>query len=114
MSIYEQFGVTPIINLWGTATRLSGAIMPDEVKNAMIAASQESVLIEELQAAASQIISELTGAEAGYVTCGAASGLTLAAAACLAKLDVSIMEKLPDINDIPNEILMAKVTCPQF
>ena len=108
MSIYGELGVTPIINLWGTATRLGGALMDEQVVDAMVQAAKESVLMEELQAAASTIIAELTGAEAGYITCGAASGLTLGTAACLSGLDVSRMERLPDTSGMPNEVIMAR------
>ena len=108
MSIYKELGVEPIINLWGTATRLGGALMDKQVVDAMEQASKESVIMEELQAIASTVIAELTGAEAGYVTCGAASGLTLGTAACLAGLDVSRMERLPDTNGMPNEVIMAR------
>lgn len=108
MSVYTELGVTPIINLWGTATRLGGALMDEQVVDAMVQAARESVLMEELQAAASTIIAELTGAEAGYITCGAASGLTLGTAACLAGLDVSRMERLPDTSGMPDEVIMAR------
>lgn len=108
MGIYEELGVKPIINLWGTATRLGGALMDPEVVDAMVQASNESVKMDELQAAASRIIAEITGAEAGYVTCGAASGLTLGTAACIAGLDVTRMERLPETTGMPNEILMAR------
>lgn len=108
MGIYEELGVKPIINLWGTATMLGGSIMAPEVVDAMVQASKECVKIDELQAAASRIIAELTGAEAGYVTCGAASGLALGAAACIAGLDVRRIERMPDTTDMPNEVIMAK------
>ena len=108
MGIYEELGVIPIINLWGTATMLGGSIMAPEVVDAMVQASKQCVKMDELQAAASQIIAELTGAEAGYVTCGAASGLSLGTAACIAGLDVRRMEQLPDTTGMPNEVIMAK------
>lgn len=108
MGIYEDLGVTPIVNLWGTATMLGGALMDQEVVDAMVQASKESVRMDELQAAASTIIGEITGAEAGYVTCGAASGLTLGTAACIAGLDVTRMECLPDTTGMPDEVIMAK------
>jgi D-glucosaminate-6-phosphate ammonia-lyase len=108
MGIYEELGVTPIINLWGTATRLGGALLAPGVADAMVQASKESVKMDELQAAASRIIAEITGAEAGYVTCGAASGMTLGTAACLAGLDVARMERLPDTTGMPNEVMMAR------
>lgn len=108
MGIYEELGVTPIINLWGTATRLGGALMDPEVVEAMVQASKESVKMDELQAAASRIIAELSGAEAGYVTCGAASALMLGTAACLTGLNVAQMERLPDTTGMPNEVIMAR------
>jgi L-seryl-tRNA(Ser) seleniumtransferase len=82
--------------------------MAPEVVDAMVEASKECIKIDELQAAASRIIAELTGAEAGYVTCGAASGLTLGTAACIAGLDVRRIERMPDTTDMPNEVIMAK------
>ncbi len=108
MGVYEELGVKPIINLWGTATMLGGSIMAPEVVDAMVEASKECVKIDELQAAASRVIAELTGAEAGYVTCGAASGLLLGAAACIAGLDVRRIERMPETTGMPNEVIMAK------
>ena len=108
MGIYEDLGVTPIINLWGTATVLGGALIDEEVRDAMVLASKESVRIDELQAAASRIIAKITGAEAGYVSCGAASGLMLGTAACIAGLDITRMERLPDTTGMPSEVIMAR------
>ena len=75
MSIYGAFGVRPIINGAGPATRLGGTIMDDEVLDAMAQAGRAYVKIDELQEAAGRVIAEITGAESGYVTCGAAAGL---------------------------------------
>ena len=83
MSIYARFGVRTVINATGTVTRLGGALMEKEILDAMWEAGQYSVCLEELQAAASQVISRLTHAEAGIVTAGASAALTLAAAACI-------------------------------
>jgi L-seryl-tRNA(Ser) seleniumtransferase len=68
-------------------------------------AGQYSVCLEELQAAASQVISRLTHAEAGIVTAGASAALTLAAAACICCLDVAKMDRLPDTSKMPNEVI---------
>jgi D-glucosaminate-6-phosphate ammonia-lyase len=62
---------------------------------AMAEAAPARVPLDQLEGAASTVISEVTGAEAGYVTAGAAAGLTLGAAACLAGLDLAKMERLP-------------------
>ena len=61
-----------------------------------------------MHAAAGQRIAELTGAEAGLVTAGAAASLTLAAAACLAGDDFARMDRLPDTAGMPNEIIIAR------
>ena len=106
---YEKLGVKRVINAAGTLTRLGGAPMVDEVLGAMHAAAQWSVRMEELQEKAGAYLAEVTGAEAGYVTCGAAAGLQLAAAACLAGLDLRKMELLPDTSNIPNEIVTQRL-----
>ena len=77
MSVYDQWGLEPVINASGAVTRLGGAPMPAEVVEAFVAAARESVPLDQLQAAASRVIGEVTGAEAGLVTSGAAAGLML-------------------------------------
>lgn len=107
-NIYERLGVRTIINASGPATRLSGSIMPPEVADAMREASQSCVDIAELQARASQIIAEITGAEAGYVTSGAAAGLLLGTAACVTGLDPGKMNRLPDTTGMKNEVIIPR------
>src|SRR5919201_5757929 len=106
--VYEELGVRPLINAAGTQTRYGGVPLPREVVQAMVDASTGCVRMEELQEAAGRVIAEVTGAEAGYVTAGAAAGLTLAAAACLAVLDVARMDRLPDTSSFPNEIVVCR------
>ena len=57
-----------------------------EVAEAMADASQACVDIADLQAAASRLIAEATGAEAGYVASGASACLLIGAAACVTGL----------------------------
>jgi D-glucosaminate-6-phosphate ammonia-lyase len=106
--IYAKLGVKRRINAAGTLTRLGGSLMAPEVLDAMRAAAQASVDIGELQSAASRIIAQATGAEAGLVTSGASAALTLAAAACLAGYDIARMARLPETRDMPNEIVMLR------
>jgi D-glucosaminate-6-phosphate ammonia-lyase len=107
-NVYEQIGVRTIINAAGPVTRLSGAVMQNEVVDAMREAGQYSVDIAELQAAAGTLISQVTGAEAGYVTSGAAAGLMLATAACVTALDPGKMNRLPDIGGMKNEVIIPR------
>lgn len=108
MSIYEEFGVTPIINVSGSVTRLGGAPMPDEVLKAFEEAARECVPLEELQGAASEFIAKTTGTDAGIVTAGAAAAGTLGAAAILTGYDLGKMEKLPHCCGISNEFVVAR------
>ena len=77
MSIYDTLNVRTVINCTGTFTRLGGTLMAPEVTAAMVEASKNFVVLEELQYAAGKFIAGLTGAEAAYVTSGAQAGLVL-------------------------------------
>ena len=112
--IYAALGVKRRINAAGTLTRLGGALMDEEVMAAMAAAARASVDIGELQAAASRVISKLTGAEAGIVTTGAAAALTLAAAAAMTRWDIARMAALPQTDGFPNEILLPRTHYTQY
>ena len=106
MNVYEHLGVRTLIGARGETTRFGGAAMEQETIDAMSEAARYCVRLDELEAAASRIISRITGAEAGYVTSGASAALTLATAACLAGLDINRMNCLPDTSHIPNEVIM--------
>jgi len=108
MSIYEQWGLQPIINASGAVTRLGGAPMPSEVLQAFCAATADSVPLDELQGAASRVIAEATGAEAGLVTSGAAAGLMLGAAAILTGSNLARMEMLPHCEGFPHDFVIAR------
>jgi L-seryl-tRNA(Ser) seleniumtransferase len=108
MSLYEELGVRPVINAAGTLTRLGGSRLSPAVLAAMAEASASFVHLDELQAKAGEVIAEITGAEAGYVTNGAAAGLALATAACVAGMDVAAMDRLPDTTGLPNEVVVQK------
>jgi L-seryl-tRNA(Ser) seleniumtransferase len=62
----------------------------------------------ELQARASEIIAEITGAEAGLVTAGAAAGLLLGTAACVTGLDPGRMNRLPITSGMANEVVIVR------
>ena len=108
MSVYTRFGVRTVINACGTVTRLSGGRMHPEVAAAMVAASGECVDMVELEAAASRVITRITGAQAGIVTSGASAGILLGAAACLAGLDPARMNRLPEVADGRNEFIVVR------
>jgi L-seryl-tRNA(Ser) seleniumtransferase len=104
--VYAWLGVRKRINAAGLVTRLGGSLMSDDVFAAMREAGSHYVDISELQTKASTIIAKYTGAEAGIVTSGAAAALTMATAACITGHDVAKMERLPDTDGMPNEVIM--------
>src|SRR5688572_3560803 len=108
MSIYDRLGVRTIINAKGPSTRLSGGFLHPEVSAAMTEAGTYCVDMAELHAGAGKVIAEVTGAEAGIVTSGAAAGLLLGTAACIAGLDSGKMGRLPDTRGMKNEVIMVR------
>lgn len=107
-SVFSQWNVRPVINGVGPATRLGGSVMEQAVLESMAEAAKHYIKIDELQDAASRVIAEITGAEAGYVTCGAAAGLALSAAASITGLDPGKMNCLPDTTGMRNEIIIQR------
>lgn len=105
MDVYEEFGVSRVINAVGDHTRIGGTLIRPEALDAMYDAGTAFASLYDLQAAASECIAEATGAETGLVTNGAAAGLTLAAAAAIAGTDYGVMERLPHVDE-SNEILI--------
>ena len=78
--IYERIGVRPFINARGTWTYLSGSLELAEVRAAKQEAARHFVDIFELQRAAGKRLAELSGAESGMVTSGAAGAIASATA----------------------------------
>ena len=107
-TFFERFGIRTFINAAGPMTRLSGNVLELEVRDAMTEAGGACARIEDLQEAAGRLIAGATGAEAGYVTSGAAAGLVMGAAASIAGLDVAAMDRLPDTTGMRNEIIIQR------
>jgi L-seryl-tRNA(Ser) seleniumtransferase len=74
----------------------------------MADAASACVPIDELQQSAGRVIAEITGAEAGYATCGAAAALALAAAACMTGRDPTRINRLPEVAGMPHEIIVQR------
>lgn len=108
-NVYQRYGIRTIINASGPMTRLSGAVLAPEVREAMADAGAYCVRIEDAQEAAGKLIAEVTGAEAGYVTAGAAAGLSLSVAACMAGFDIAAMDRLPDTTGMPDEVVTQRL-----
>ena len=106
MDIYAELGVRKVINGHATLTMLGGSLMPPVVLEAMNAAAQHFVNIDELQEKVGKRIAEWTYNEAAYVSSGAAAGLVLSTAACIAGTDEDKRARLPFSDGMKNEIIV--------
>ena len=104
--VYRALGVRPVVTASGSTTLYGGSKLRPEVLEVMRQASQVMVNLDELNAKAGEYIAQVTGAEAGLVTSGAAGGLILQAAAVIAGSDPARMARLPDTEGMKNEIII--------
>jgi hypothetical protein len=80
---YDKLGVQTFINAAGTYTDLSSACMPEPVQEAVALAAKKWVRIRELQQKAGAYVANRLKTEGCCITAGAASAITMAAAACI-------------------------------
>ena len=106
--VFQQLGVVPVIHGAGTTTRYGGSLMRPETIEAMQEASKVLVNIDELNEAAGEAIAKMLSAEAALVTGGAAAGLVLQAAACIAGEDPAKIVRLPDSTGMRNELIIQR------
>ena len=76
------------------------------VRRAMTEVSAESVVLDDLMAKAGERIAALLGAPAALVTSGAPGALTAATCACVAGGDPELAVQLPDVDGMPDEVVM--------
>jgi uncharacterized pyridoxal phosphate-dependent enzyme len=103
---YADLGVRPVINAAATLTRLGGSRMPPPVLDAMRAAADSFVDLLELQRRVGERIAELTANEACYVSSGAAAGMAICIAGCIAGEDSNVITSLPSIDGPPPEVIV--------
>jgi L-seryl-tRNA(Ser) seleniumtransferase len=109
-NIYDELGVTRIINCATTYTRLGGSTMAPEVAQAIADAAPAFVDVLALTEAVGRRLAELTQNEAAYVSNGAAAGLTLATAAAIASDDPALIARLPnDLAGLKSEIVIHRM-----
>lgn len=106
--IYGALGVKRIINASGSTTAHGGSKIRPEILDAMNKAAGMMASLDDLNRAASRVIADATGAEAGFVASGAAGGLVLQAAAVIAGDDPAKMKRLPNAEGMKNEIIIHK------
>jgi uncharacterized pyridoxal phosphate-dependent enzyme len=105
-NVYTRLGVKTVINCRGTWTYLSGSLEFPEVRQAQVEAAQHFVNMLDLQRAVGRRLSELTGAESGIITSGAAGAMAAATAACMAGANDTFIWQLPDTTGLKHEVIM--------
>jgi D-glucosaminate-6-phosphate ammonia-lyase len=105
-ALFEDLELRRVINASGTLTTYGqSAALPQAIEASSVMLP-EFVELDVLHARASQIIAELTGSEAGFVTACAAAGLTLSVAACMTGTNPARIFQLPDTMGMKDEVIL--------
>jgi uncharacterized pyridoxal phosphate-dependent enzyme len=110
-NVYEELGVTTVINGQGTMTYLGGSLIPPEVEAVMAEAGRHFVNIVELEEAAGKKIAEMLKLPAGYsaiVTSGAAGAMQSGLAGILTADNPQLIQQLPDLTGMKSEVIIQK------
>ena len=110
-NVYEELGVTTVINAEGTMTVLGGSLMRPEVEAVMALAGQHFVSIPDLEVAAGKRITEMLKLPAGYsaiVTSGAAAAMQSGLAGILTGDNPKFIEQIPDLTGMKSEVIIQK------
>ena len=107
-SIYKELDAQPVINAIGSVTMLGGSTPVPEVRAAMDAAGVAYIPLMELEEKAGRAVAEMAGVPAAWITSGAGSALTLAAAAVMAGDDDDKIQQLPDTAGMKSEFLIQR------
>lgn len=106
MSRYDDLGMRRVINAAATLTRLGGSVMPPSVVTAMAEGAAHHVDLPLLQERVGERIAALTNNEACYVSSGAAAGIAIATAACIAGEDPAAVARFPYLMDGKTEVII--------
>lgn len=106
MGIYQELGLTPLINADARWTGLGGSRMHADVLAAMAEAAAHYVDVPALQRAAGRRIADLTRNEDAYVSANATAGIVISILACITRGDERRIARLPDVEDDRREILI--------
>jgi hypothetical protein len=110
--IYEELGITPLININGTVTVIGGSVMAPQVMELMRRGNEHFVLIDELEIAAGKFIAKLCKLPAGYtglVTGGAAAAMVVGYAGMMTEDLEPRLHAIPDVSSFPrNEVIIQK------
>ncbi|MEM7532348.1 MAG: hypothetical protein AAF639_09230 [Chloroflexota bacterium] len=108
MNIYDQLGITPVINASGSQTVLGGSIVSEGVQAAMDAANASFASMAEVLDKTGAVIADQLRAEEAFVTSGCFAALVLSAASAMTIDETDKIGQLPDTTGLRNEFLIQK------
>lgn len=106
--LFEELGVTPIINAGVTMTFLSGSLMEPEVLEAINSTAHDFANMYDLQDKVGGKIAEMLKCEAAMVTSGAACAMTLGTAAAITGMNEELINTLPTPPGPQREVIIQK------
>jgi L-seryl-tRNA(Ser) seleniumtransferase len=106
--IFSGLRLRHVINASGTETPFGASPVRREAIDAVAAIAPNSVMMSELQSAASEAIARTVGSEAGCITGCTAGSIAIAVAACMTGRDLGRVEQLPDTTGMKNEVILQK------
>jgi len=107
-SIWEDIGVTPVLNAMGNRTLLGGNTPSASVRAVMDETEEYYVDMGELIEKVSQRIAEMLGVEAALVTSGCAAALAVGAAGMITGTDSERIEQIPDVTGMPHQFIIQR------
>jgi L-seryl-tRNA(Ser) seleniumtransferase len=110
-NVYDELGVTTVINGQGTMTYLGGSLMRPEVEAVMALAGKHFVSITDLEVAAGKRIAEMLKLPTGYsaiVTSGAAAAMEAGLAGILTGDNPKFIQQIPDLTGMKSEVIIQK------
>jgi len=110
-NVYDELGVTTVINGQGTMTVLGGSLMRPEVEAVMALAGRRFVSVPELEVAAGKRIAEMLKLPDSYtalVTSGAAAAMQSGLAGILTGDNPQFIQQLPDLTGMKSEVIIQK------
>ena len=110
-NVYEELGVTTVINGQGTMTMLGGSLPRPEVEAVMALGGKHFCNIPELEVAAGKRIAQMLKLPEGYtalVTSGAAAAMQSGLAGILTGDNEQFIQQLPDLTGMKSEVIIQK------
>src|SRR5437879_3379815 len=110
-NVYEELGVTPVINCQGTMTVLGGSLPHPELEAVMTLAGRHFVNIPELEVAAGKRITQMLKLPSDYsalVTSGAAAAIQSGLAGVLTGDNEALIRQIPDLAGMKSEVIIQK------